>query len=140
MNRIILPLAAAWLISIGCSGKSHAPPSHGSDRRKLTVGGAYKVTYSTRPEPIPLNDHFSVEVSVASTDSADLPGDLSVQVDADMPAHGHGINTAPVIRRLDSGRFVAEGMLLHMPGEWELYVDVIQGPVRDRAIFPLILK
>lgn len=64
----------------------------------------------------PLNEHFSFLV--------DTYGVELVDVDADMPAHGHGINTDPVFVLQEDGRYLVEGMLLHMPGAWELYFDL----------------
>ena len=41
-----------------------------------------------------------------------------------MPDHRHGMNYTPAIRALGSGRFRAEGLLLHMPGRWEFVFRV----------------
>lgn len=83
----------------------------------------------------PLNEHFSFVV--------DLQGQAGVlvDVDADMPAHGHGINTDPEFEQLEDGRYRVDGMLLHMPGAWELYFDVKDGDSEPRRIVvPLELE
>lgn len=64
----------------------------------------------------PLNQVFSFEI--------DPQGYELTGVDADMPAHGHGINTTPVFEKLENGRYRIDGMALHMPGAWELYFDL----------------
>lgn len=79
----------------------------------------------------PLNEHFELEVLV----DGDEPD--SVGVDADMPAHRHGMLSAPVVTPLGEGRFRAEGMLLHMPGEWVITVVVTRGGAQERHDFPL---
>jgi hypothetical protein len=56
-----------------------------------------------------------------------------------MPSHGHGMNTKPRLTRLGDGEWRAEGMLFHMPGEWELYVYVGLDKAMERAAFPLKL-
>ena len=56
-----------------------------------------------------------------------------------MPAHGHGINTAPTVNSHGDGKFTVDGLLFHMKGDWELYVDILDGPVRERATFPISL-
>jgi len=70
-----------------------------------TASGDYAIDYTFTPDPIPKNEHFSMQVVVTRKDGADLPEDFAIQVDADMPAHGHGINTAPEIKKLPSGWF-----------------------------------
>jgi len=41
-----------------------------------------------------------------------------------MPEHGHGMNYRPTIEVLGDGRFRASGLLLHMPGRWQLSFTV----------------
>jgi hypothetical protein len=72
--------------------------------------------------------------------SPDTPrGDVELSVDAAMPEHGHGMNRVPRIEAGD-GHFRAEGLLFHMPGKWELYFDVTQGAVTERAQTIILLE
>ena len=103
----------------------------------LSAGGNYRVSYAADPHPIPLNVHFEISVNVVSTNDDTKP--ITIEVSADMPAHGHGINTAPSVQDQGNGKFSVEGLLFHMKGDWELYVDIIDGPVRERAVFPITL-
>lgn len=74
----------------------------------------------------PLNQVFSFTVDV---------GDRKlVSVNADMPSHGHGINTQPEWNKQDDGTWQVDGMLLHMPGAWELYFDVIESDGAERRL------
>ena len=98
----------------------------------------WEVELRVTPAPIPVNQHFEAEISVRGRADGELPG--SVNVDADMPAHGHGMNTAPRLTSLGEGRWRVEGLLFHMPGSWELYVDVGEGQQLQRAAFPVELK
>ena len=42
-----------------------------------------------------------------------------------MPSHGHGMNVEPIVEdNKQSGGFIANGMLFHMRGEWEIIVYV----------------
>jgi hypothetical protein len=102
-----------------------------------TASGDYTIDYTFTPDPIPKNQHFSVQVVVTRKDGTDLPEDFTIQVDADMPAHGHGINTAPEIKKLPSGTYHVDGLLFHMGGQWELYIDVMEGGIPDRATIPI---
>lgn len=81
----------------------------------------------------PLNEHFSFFI--------DLQGAVLVDVDADMPAHKHGILTDPTFELQDDGRYRVDGMLLHMPGAWELYFDLKAGENETtRLVIPLELE
>ncbi len=80
----------------------------------------------------PMNQHFSF--------IADLGDGELLHATADMPSHGHGINTQPGWRRLDDGRWQVDGMLLHMPGYWELMFDVRRPDgSTEQLIYPLTL-
>ena len=69
----------------------------------------HTVVYRAAPR---VGEHFAVEFAVC-------PAPQDVQVDAWMPAHRHGMNYQPVVKPLGGGRYRAEGLMFHMPGEWE---------------------
>lgn len=68
---------------------------------------------------VPLAKPFSFEVAVCGPE---VP--LEVHVDAIMPAHQHGMNYEPTVTRLGQGVYRVEGMLFHMPGLWQVRVDI----------------
>jgi hypothetical protein len=77
---------------------------------------------------LPLNRHFQLELQVCPAQPLPPP-----RVDADMPAHRHGMNYRTTVLALpEPGRYRAEGLLLHMPGRWRLIVELAlpQGPLR----------
>jgi hypothetical protein len=47
-----------------------------------------------------------------------------VSVFAIMPAHQHGMNYSPSVVDLGEGVFRVDGMLFHMPGEWEIQMEL----------------
>jgi hypothetical protein len=65
---------------------------------------------------------------------SDVRRDVALAADAEMPHHGHGMNLVPVVKPAPGrGRFIAEGMLLHMPGRWIVAIDVEESGVAERA-------
>ena len=67
---------------------------------------------------IPLDREFSLSIRACGKSPIS-----SVSVDAQMPEHRHGMNYKPSITRAgDAWR--ADGLLLHMPGKWELIFAV----------------
>jgi len=115
------------------------PPGEGVGT--LSNDGGYWVAYVPPAGGVPLNEGFSLGVQVfdAETRSRLVDG-IDVVVDARMPAHGHGMNSAPEVKRAPDGSFAAGGMLLHMTGHWELYVDITRGPLTERAQFDIDLE
>ena len=83
------------------------------------------VEFSGPTEGIPLNELFSLNVAVSNFTN---PDQLSILVDATMPAHGHGMLTIVDISALATpGTFQVDQMNLHMPGEWELSALIMDG-------------
>jgi hypothetical protein len=70
-------------------------------------------------DEIPLAQPFSILVTICSDAAV-----KDLRVDAVMPAHQHGLNYTPKVTALGDGVFQVEGILFHMPGLWELQVDV----------------
>lgn len=103
--------------------------------------GTYFVSYLPQPYPIPLNEMFELTVWVAAPkEKTKVPGDIQLQVDAAMPEHDHGMNTKPKVTANADGSFKVSGMLLHMPGHWELYFDVTRAGITERAQFDVELE
>lgn len=124
------PLLALLLLGAGC-GRSDPPGL----RRVESQAGGYRVVVESVPPAIPLNEPFDLRLRVEPA-----PPELRVDVDARMPEHFHGMNRAPRVTRAPDGSFLAEGLLFHMPGLWELHIDLRQGPRSERAQLDVILK
>ena len=139
MKRLPLLLTGICLLLAGgvsaCGGPADAPAA----KTVVSNGGTYSVSFETTPAAIPMNEPFTVVFRV-SPKSGGAPGEPKVEIDARMPAHGHGMNRVPKVTRLADGTVKAEGLLFHMPGHWELYVDITQGGVTERAQFDVHLK
>lgn len=131
---------AAWALCPGCDPGASGGP--GGGRQQVESNDrSYVVTYETVPNPIRLNEPFTLLFDVRPRESSlSRPGELGVEVDARMPAHFHGMTRLPKFSRRKDGSYVAEGMLFHMPGRWEVYVDITQGPKVERAQWQVDLQ
>jgi hypothetical protein len=97
-------------------------------------GGTYGVRTSPAAGEFPDNEAFRFEVWVTAADGSKPALErLSLTVDAAMPQHGHGMNRVPRVSRLEPGHFLVEGMYFHMTGKWELYLDITDGALTERA-------
>jgi hypothetical protein len=86
------------------------------------------LAYRAEP-PLTVGEAHVLEIGLCPNkgDAAKL-----VAVDAFMPAHQHGTNYRIEIAPSGTGRFFAKGLLLHMPGAWELRFDVETAAGRER--------
>lgn len=135
MKHCWSPLVAAVLLLAGCGEASR------SSREVKSNAGTYVVAYTPTPDPVPMNQLFDLAFTLKSTKTGAPPSPApAVEVDARMPAHGHGMNRVPKLSKLADGSYKVEGMLFHMPGHWEFYVDIAAGGVTERAQFDIDLK
>jgi hypothetical protein len=110
-------------------------------RSAPSADGRYFIRWRPLVEPIPMADPFDVEVELFTDDSmVDQPGYDSILVDAGMPHHGHGMNVRPELEQRPDGSWVARGMLMHMPGRWQVYIDVLDDGRLERAQWSMWLS
>ena len=104
--------------------------------------GNFAVTVRPSDGVIERNVHFSLEVSlqIANGDADADSGVTKVTVDADMPAHRHGMNTQPEITEEGNHRYRVDGMVFHMAGDWVITVDIARGNESERASFPVFVE
>jgi len=127
--------ATAWaILALASCGGPAAPDA----ARFESAQGSYVVTLRASPSPIPLNQPFEATIRVEPKKAP--AGALTVEVDARMPEHFHGMNRVARTTRQADGSFRTEGLLFHMPGRWELYVDVTDGGKTERAQLEVNLK
>jgi len=97
-----------------------------------------EIAYRWQPDKIEVGRFFEAEVVACRVPGA---GAVSrIVIDAQMPAHGHGMNYRPKATQLASGRFRFTGLMLHMAGQWQLTFDIFQGETRTRLSRALDLE
>jgi cytochrome c peroxidase len=87
--------------------------------------------------PVAVAQHFALDI--AACGKAGHPAPESLKVDAHMPEHRHGMNYAPAVKALAPGRWRAEGLMLHMPGRWQLVFELRGGGTSERLASSLVL-
>ncbi|MFI4855993.1 MAG: FixH family protein [Phycisphaerales bacterium JB065] len=104
-------------------------------RTATTPSGDYTVELIGLPPSVTSNEIFSFQVTLSA--APDIPTDnLSIIVDAGMPQHAHGMTVRPqATPAAADGLFRVDGMLFHMPGAWDLTIDVVDGPYTERVTF-----
>lgn len=131
-SLIASSLAAFGFVSIteACEFPTNSTPMmHGTD--------GLKVALSQPEKGIKISQRFDLEFAVCGADDAKIDG---IAVDAIMPAHRHGMNYRPIVTRLSEGRYKASGMLFHMPGQWQVIVDVLSENSPQRHTLDLTVR
>ena len=92
-------------------------PDDFDDSTEKTTESGIDVSYTTDPEAPVESDEFSVIITHS--------GGTITTVDATMPSHGgHGMNVSPELDDDGQGTVVANPFQFHMPGHWELFVQL----------------
>lgn len=60
---------------------------------------------------------------------------LTIEVVPWMAAHEHGIREVPVVTVFGTGNYLVDGIHFSMPGDWEVYLKIIDGQKEDTAVF-----
>ena len=94
------------------------------------------VVFATRPSVIEVGGHFTLDVRAC----AEGAPPVLTRVDADMPEHRHGMNYRPSLAPAGDGRYVADGLLFHMPGRWRLSFDVEREGRRVRLTTDVVVE
>lgn len=90
-----------------------------------------KIALKLPPTPVKIGEPFSIDILVC-TDRE--PGTDDIRLDAVMPAHKHGMNYRPEIEAVADNVYRGTGMFFHMPGEWQISVDLLSGAKTRRFL------
>ena len=101
---------------IGAAAAAACPPAPEPGQR--LDSGPVQLAWRAEPGPIAVSRPFALLVTLCPPEARLL------RVDASMPEHRHGMNYRPSLQPLGDGVWRAEGVLWHMPGRWELRLDV----------------
>lgn len=134
----IVTRALAVLLAASCSSAALACGESLGTQVQQVRNERYSIAYRTAPSPVPVGRHFAVDFVVCPAAGA-APAQ-EVRVDANMPAHKHGMNYRATVVRARDGTYRADGLLFHMPGRWELTFDVVQGNGTQRLASSLDVR
>lgn len=127
--RVAFTLAGTLLV---LAGSVHAACGDALGPGTLVASSSkFDVAFRPEPSPIAVSRHFAFDIVVCAKSADPATG---LEVDAQMPAHRHGMNYRPTVVARGGGRYRAEGLLLHMPGAWEFRFDVRTARGTERAV------
>lgn len=104
-----------------------------------TTPAGFRVSMQSLLSPLRINQMHNWLITI--TDHAGQP--LAVQtirVSGGMPLHNHGLPTQPgVTSSPQPGQFLLEGVRFHMPGTWELRLEITVNGQVETVVLPLEL-
>ena len=110
-------LAAAVALVLAADRAAACDRPEGWSEGAGIVGELWTAWWRPQPAPIPVGAHFSVRFHLCG------PPVGRVRVRGWMPDHRHGMNYRPEVS-LNGMTGTAEGLMFHMPGRWQLILDV----------------
>lgn len=145
MQRVLC--AILWWLS--ATGSLHAEPvtpapailtaAQVEGDSRLTDKGLYRVTFHS-PAVVAVNRYQTWGIYIEDAAGAALDG-AALKVSAEMPAHVHGLLTEPRITPGSApGRYRVEGLRFHMPGYWEIRIQLDQAGKQDGLVLPVELE
>ena len=106
---------------------------------KLSEQGFYRVSYTSKHDPIQINNIHSWVLHV-ETAAGQPVADAEIGVSGGMSGHNHGLPTAPrATRYLGNGDYLIEGMKFQMGGHWVITFSVSAEGRSDSVSFELDL-
>ena len=89
-------------------------------------------------DPIAVSKPFGLGLVLCSKSGDETP--FTIKVDAWMPRHQHGMNYEPTITSSPPDKFAISNMVFHMPGLWQLRVNVRNGENTKPATYLLDIE
>jgi hypothetical protein len=126
---LVAALAAASAAAQPCAAPAGFAPSGRIESRDTVL------LYRTVPATIEIGKHFAVDAVVCSQAAPS-----ALRVDAQMPAHRHGMNYRARVSPQGDGRYRAEGLLFHMPGKWQFVFDVERPGRTERLTADVVVE
>lgn len=109
-------LPAVLILVAGLSGPGFACGTGGS---QMVAKEPTDLQIFATLEPINVSKPFGLDLILCGDAT-----DLTVEADAWMPRHKHGMNYAPVVHAEGDGKFNVSNLVFHMPGLWQVRVEV----------------
>lgn len=104
-----------------------------ADAQQITV------SYSTPDGPVEINRMHSWILHVENASGEPVEG-ARIEVEGGMPAHDHGLPTAPrVTEDLGGGNYRLDGVRFHMRGLWQMYFTIRTGDAEETVVISLEL-
>jgi hypothetical protein len=121
----------------GASAQTASAPCGAAPAGAQTIAGdPVQAHWWPQPAAIAVSKPFAVRINLCPA------GAQLLRVDATMPDHRHGMNYRTRLKPLNptTGEWLAEGLVWHMPGRWELVLTVQADGKEHRLSQSVVLR
>ncbi|WP_164658080.1 FixH family protein [Tropicibacter sp. Alg240-R139] len=138
LSIFVLPDTAGAMDAIG-KVRRERPEVLDTSATVATRYGTLQASYETDFLEVPLNGVHSWRLSLQDKQGQPVTG-ADIVLTADMPEHLHGMTTTPQVQDTQTpGLYLVRGMNFHMPGYWEVTLDISEAGSRHLLRFNLIV-
>jgi hypothetical protein len=128
MRSPYLSIVSATLIAVGASTPAPA------DSTWISESGQFELSAHSELNPIIINKMHRWSLQLVDAQGEPVSG-AEISVQGGMPAHDHGLPTAPRIAAgAEPGVYLLDGLRFHMRGQWELDFTIRAGTMHDVVI------
>lgn len=121
----------ALLTALLACRPTDAPGLSNLDQTHPTQHKAFMVTARALRPPVVMDRLHTWTLTVTDPQMRPVT-DARITVEGGMPAHGHGLPTAPrVSAQATPGDYAVEGLRFNMPGDWIVTFRISAGEVHD---------
>lgn len=142
IRRIIAVAAGLFVLLVVAliAWMSYVPADLDTSTTLMSAQGLYEISYTSDLGSVPINQIQSWTLHIETADGRPVEN-ATINVDGDMPQHGHGLPTQPqVTQYLGNGDYKVEGLKFHMPGWWVMDFVVTAEGQTDQVRFNMVLK
>lgn len=125
-----------WLMFVCLVFTASVCAQEDSETSMTSVDAHFQVTYTSKLEPVPLNQIHRWVLHIEDQDGQPVENAI-VLVDGGMPAHNHGLPTQPAATEIGNGDYLVEGIKFSMTGLWEMWFHIQTDTVTDKVKFVL---
>lgn len=138
VSFLALPETAEALDAMG-KVRRERPENLDTSTVVATRYGTLQASYEIEFLKVPLNRVHVWRLSLKDKHNQPVTG-ADIVLAADMPEHLHGMTTKPLAKETDTpGLYLVRGINFHMPGYWEVTLDVSGAGSRHLLRFNLIV-
>jgi hypothetical protein len=139
---VLILLVAVYFVGMNimmASMNSAVPANLDYSTTRVSDKNIFRASYSSSEDIVPVNKMHQWTLHVETVDGKPVEN-ATINVDGDMPQHGHGLPTSPrVTKYLGNGDYLIDGMKFQMGGWWLMDFTIAANTQTDIVHFNMML-
>ena len=136
----LLAIVYGIVSGVMMGGMGSAPDDVDVSTTQQSENGLFNVSYTAATGAVPVNQMHEWTLHVETADGQAVEN-ATIEVNGDMPQHGHGLPTSPkVTQYLGNGDYRVEGLRFQMAGWWVMDFTITANGQTDKVHFNMLLQ